>query len=261
MKHVHTFESFLNEAATGTGYLQISFHVLGMIGDHSVSCAVTAQDEHMGELGSNASSELETPKVKQLLRDLQLWKRGDKSGKIDLDFLKLVDKNMLGMGFSLASYRSRLKPPYVMVVKDEAQTEKAIKDVIAMLDKTYDSYTPLAIPNQGRPVNVKGPIDRLVNEFEGGRSDLVRDMTALVTSATGATTPFYLDDYFDRNDAILKLNDDYNKSGKVAKEEDFESLKVTIYSDGVVIIRIGDTDQKLPWGLKPGSPLFAAKKA
>jgi hypothetical protein len=130
-----------------------------------------------------------------------------------------------------------------------------------MLDKTYDSYTPELIPNQGRPINVKGPIDRLVNEFEGGRSDIVRDMTAFVTSVTGATTPFYLDDYFDRNEAIRKLNDEYAKNGKVDKEEDFESLKATLYSDGVAIIRVGDTDQKLSWGLKPGDPLFAAKKA
>lgn len=261
MKHVKTFESFLYESTAGEGYLQISLHVLGLVGDHGISCAVTSQDEHMGELGAGASSELETPKVKQLLKDLQLWKSGDKTGKIDVEFLNLVDKNMLSMGFRLGSYRSRLKPPYVMVVKDEAQTEKAIKDVIAMLDKTYDSYTPALIPNQGRPVNVKGPIDRLVNEFEGGRSDLVRDMTALVTATVGATTPLYLDDYYDRDEALIKLNDEYTKNGKVSKEEDFESLKVTIYSDGVAIIRIGNTDKRLPYGLKTGAPLFAAKKA
>jgi hypothetical protein len=261
MKHVKTFESFLYEGDGGVGYLQISFHILGMVNDHSISCAVTSQDEHMGELGFSAPSELETPKVKQLLRELQLWKKGDKSGKIDIGFLELVNKNMLNMGFSLGKYRSRLKPPYVMVVKDEAQTEKAIKDVISMLDKTYNSYTPELIPNRGRAINVKGPIDRLVNDFEDGRSDLVRDMTTFVTSAIGATTPFYLDDYFDNDEPIRKLNDEYAKKGKVAKEEDFESLKVTIYSDNVVIIRIGATDKRLSWGLKPGDALFAAKKS
>lgn len=259
-KHVKTFESFLFESESGEGYLQISF-VATILGDHGISCAVTSQDEHMGELGAGASSTLETPKVKQLLRELQLWKRGDKTGKIDADFLKLVDKNMLNMGFSLGKYRSRLKPPYVMVVKDDSQIEKAIKDVISMLDKTYKDYTPSLFPDQGRSASMKGLVGRLVNDFESGRSDYEKDLATFVIDVVGANTPLYLEDYYDRDEPLLKVNEEYNKNGKIGKELALDTLKATSYTDGVVIIRIAETAGKLRWGLKPGDAVFAAKKA
>lgn len=260
MKHIKTFESFIYESATGEGYLQISFTITAMIGGHSISCAVTSQDEHMGELSVGASSELETSKVKQLLRELQTWKQGDKSGKIGLYFLELVDKNMMNMGFRLGKYISKLKPPYVMVVKDESQLEKALTDVIAILNKTYDSYTPSLFPDQGKAASMKGLVGKLINNFEGGRSDYERDLAAFVIGAVGANTQFYLEDYYDNNEPLIKVNEEYTKNGKVDKDYELDVIKATSYTDGVVIIRTGKTAKKLSLGLKPGNALFAAKK-
>jgi hypothetical protein len=258
MKYIPTFESFLNEGI-GDYYLQISFSLLGSLG-HSIDVGITTKNEHMGELGASDLSELKSPKLDNLIKDLRLWKVKDKTGKIDTAFLDLVEKNMNDLGFTIGKFRSRLKAPYVITVKDADQAETDLAKVIDMLNKTYNQYEPSVIPDRGRPINVKGPIIKLVNDFEGGRGDYERELANFASSIVGTNTKFYLDDYFDRDEPLVKANDHYTKGGKVKKEESFGILKATAYDDGTLIIRVGDTDRRLSWDLKTGDALFAAKK-
>ena len=88
MKHIHTFESFLNEAETsGPYYLQINLR-LSMLGGHSIDTEVASSGTQDYADIRDKSGFLKTPAVDKALAELRQWKNKDRSGKIDASFIK-----------------------------------------------------------------------------------------------------------------------------------------------------------------------------
>ena len=243
MKHIQTFKSFLNESilneavSGGPYYLQINLKQ-SMLGGHMIDAAVAPSDKQDYADIRDKDSFLRSPEVDKAIWKLTNWKRGDKSGKIDASFIKEFEKAMQGIGFKLAKFR--YSSPLVMQVSDDTEAVAVIDKTIAVLDKLYNSYTPELIPVQPGPASsVRAFADKLVNDYLGGRGDVVRELASFIESVVGAKVTKYLKHGPDDNTAIDAVRDQYKKESPV-KEETWGVLKACAYKDGVVIVWIED---------------------
>lgn len=272
MKHIQTFESFLNEAETsGPYYLQINLR-LSMLGGHSIDAEVASSGTQDYADIRDKSGFLKTPAVDQALAELKQWKNKDRSGKIDASFIKEFEKGMQGIGFKLAKFR--YSSPLVKQVADEAEAVSDIKETIKTLDSIYNSYTPELVPVQPGPASsVRAFADRLVNDYVSGRSDVVRELASFIESVVGAKVTKYLKHGPDDNTAIEKVRDQYSKETPT-KEETWGVLKACAYKDGTAIVWIEDPAKTSTpeytteysaknlrsGGIKPGDAALVVKK-
>jgi archaellum component FlaC len=272
MKHIHTFESFLNEAETsGPYYLQVNLRQ-SMLGGHSIDAEVASSGTQDFADIRDKSGFLKTPALDKAMTELKLWKSNDKSGKIDASFIKEFEKRMQDTGFKLAKFK--YSSPLVKQVADEAEAVSAIKETIKTLDTLYNSYTPELVPVQPGPASsVRASVDNLVNNYVSGRGDVVSELARFLESAVGSKVTKYLKHGPDDNTAIEKVRDQYSRE-KPAKEESWGVLKACIYKDGTAIVWIEDpkktatpeylTDysaKNLSYnGVKPGDAVLVVKK-
>jgi hypothetical protein len=272
MKHIKLFENFLNEAETsGPYYFQVNLRQ-SSLGGHSIDAEVASSGTQDFADIRDKSGFLKTPALDKELRELTLWKRGDKSGKLDTSFIREFEKRMQDIGFKLAKFK--YSSPLVKQVADEAGAISAIKETIKTLDALYDSYTPELIPVQPGPaVSVKAFVDNLVNSHVSGRSDVVREITSFIESAVGSKVTRYIKHGSDDNTAIEKVGEQYGKE-KPTKEETWGVLKACTYKEGIAIIWIEDpkktstpeylsdySEKNLKYDdLKPGDVALVVKK-
>lgn len=238
MKHIHTFESFLNEAESGGPYyLQINLRQ-SALGGHSIDAEVASSNSQDYADIRDKSGFLKTPALDKAIAELTTWKSRDRSGKVDTSFIKEFEKAMQSEGFKLAKFR--YSAPMVMQVADEAEAITAIKDTVKLLDKLYDSYTPELVPIQpGSAAPVRALADNLVNRYVSGRGDVVRELASFIESVVGSKVTKYLKHGPDDNSLIEKVRDHYSKE-KPAKEETWGVLKACAYKDGTAIVWIED---------------------
>jgi len=272
MKHIQTFEGFLYEAEkNGPYYLQVNLRQ-SMIGGHSIDAEVASSSTQDYADIRDKSGFLKTPALDKELRELAMWKRGDKSEKIDATFIREFEKRMQGIGFKLAKFR--YSSPLVKQVADEAEAVSAIKETIKTLDALYNSYTPELIPVQPGPASsIRASVDNLVNRYVSGRSDVVSELASFLESAVGSKVTRYLKHSFDDNTALEKVSNQYAKE-KPANKKSWGVLKACIYKDGTAIVWIEDpkktatpeylTDypaKNLSYnGVKPGDAVLVVKK-
>ena len=238
MKHIHTFESFLNEAeSSGPYYLQVNLRQ-SMLGGHSIDAEVASSGTQDFADIRDTSGFLKTPALDKAMTELKLWKSSDKSGKIDTSFIKEFEKRMQSIGFKLAKFK--YSSPLVKQVANEAEAVSAIKETIKTLDTLYNSYTPELVPVQPGPASsVRGFADNLVNTYVSGRGDVVRELASFIESAVGSKVNKYLKHGPDDNTAIEKVRDQYSRE-KPTKEETWGVLKACAYKDGTAIVWIED---------------------
>ncbi len=245
MKHIHTFESFLNEAESGGPYfLQINLRQ-SMLGGHSIDAEVASSGTQDFADIRDKSGFLKTPALDKAMAELTLWKNRDKSGKVDASFIKEFEKAMEGIGFKLAKFR--YSAPLVKQVADESDAIAAIKDTVKLLDKLYDSYTPESIPVQPGPAaSARGLADNLVNKYVSGRGDVVMELAEFISAVAGPKVNKYIkysDPVYD-GPIIDRIKAQYDKE-RPAKEQTWGVLKASAYKDGVVIVRVEDPKKTL----------------